>query len=51
MAIILRCDLLSEFLTLHQQQQQDVQVFTNTNGCDLLSEFLTLHQQQQRVDF
>ena len=42
------CDLLSEFLTLHQQQQRsDGREFLQAS-CDLLSEFLTLHQQQQR---
>ena len=43
----LRCDLLSEFLTLHQQQQLTGAVTSPTASCDLLSEFLTLHQQQQ----
>ena len=42
------CDLLSEFLTLHQQQQRLVSDILKHRGCDLLSEFLTLHQQQQQ---
>ena len=41
------CDLLSEFLTLHQQQQLKKMHDFEMLCCDLLSEFLTLHQQQQ----
>ena len=41
------CDLLSEFLTLHQQQQRISFIIHLIYCCDLLSEFLTLHQQQQ----
>ncbi len=44
-----RCDLLSEFLTLHQQQQLPTAYLMHGYSCDLLSEFLTLHQQQQHV--
>ena len=43
------CDLLSEFLTLHQQQQPDGITIVLSDSCDLLSEFLTLHQQQQHL--
>ena len=42
------CDLLSEFLTLHQQQQPRRKYKDSLDSCDLLSEFLTLHQQQQQ---